>query len=84
MINTTDNTTPAQEYAVDLVMYQKKTNLIRGWDVTFEKLNEHLNSLTSMKQSPYFKVFEEEVVNWEDKLNRLRNLFDVWIEVQRR
>ena len=30
------------------------------------------------------RVFEEEAATWEDKLNRISNLFDVWIDVQRR
>ena len=46
-----------KEYSLDLVMYQKKTHLVRGWDVMFDKLNENLNSFASMKQSPYYKVF---------------------------
>lgn len=37
-----------------------------------------------MKLSPYYRVFEEEAATWEDKLNRINNLFDVWIDVQRR
>ena len=37
-----------------------------------------------MKLSPYFRVFEEEANSWEDKLNRILALFDVWIDVQRR
>jgi len=37
-----------------------------------------------MKLSPYYKVFEEEAVTWEEKLNRINALFDVWIDVQRR
>ena len=37
-----------------------------------------------MKLSPYFRVFEEEANTWEEKLNRINNLFDVWIDVQRR
>lgn len=28
--------------------------------------------------------FEEEALSWEDKLNRINGLFDVWIDVQRR
>jgi dynein heavy chain 1 len=36
-----------------------------------------------MKFSPHYKVFEEEAVSWYDKLNRVQNLFDVWIDVQR-
>ncbi|VEN57747.1 unnamed protein product [Callosobruchus maculatus] len=37
-----------------------------------------------MKLSPYYKVFEEEALTWEEKLNRINALFDVWIDVQRR
>ena len=36
-----------------------------------------------MKLSPYYKVFEEEAAGWEEKLNRIHVLFDVWIDVQR-
>jgi dynein heavy chain 1 len=37
-----------------------------------------------MKLSPYYKEFEEEALAWEDKLNRINAVFDVWIDVQRR
>ncbi|KAJ3021261.1 hypothetical protein HKX48_008890 [Thoreauomyces humboldtii] len=70
-------------YSVDLVVYQNKCRLIRGWDDLFAKSSENLNSLTAMKHSPYFRVFEEEALGWEDKLNRIHMLFDVWIDVQR-
>jgi len=30
------------------------------------------------------QVFEEEALTWEEKLNRINTLFDVWIDVQRR
>jgi len=35
--------------------------LSSGWDDLFNKCSENLNSLTAMKLSPYYKVFEEEV-----------------------
>ncbi|BGP45295.1 dynein heavy chain [Rhodotorula kratochvilovae] len=70
-------------YTLDLVNYQNKTRLIRGWDELFTKCGENLNSLTAMKLSPYYKVFEEEASAWEDRLNRIHVLFDVWIDVQR-
>ena len=69
---------------LDLVDYQNKTSLIRGWDDLFDQLDDHLSSLNSMKQSPYFKVFEDDSLAWEDKLTRLRVIFDIWIDVQRR
>ena len=72
-----------QNYSLDLVNYQNKCRLIRGWDDLFAKCSENLNSLQAMKHSPYYKEFEEEASSWEDKLNRVHVLFDVWIDVQR-
>jgi dynein heavy chain 1 len=37
-----------------------------------------------MKMSPYYKVFEEEIVPWDEKLQKIRITFDNWIDVQRR
>ena len=59
---------------LDLVDYQNKTSLIRGWDDLFTRLDDHLSSIFSMKQSPYFKVFEDDAVAWEDKLTRLNSI----------
>lgn len=70
-------------YSLDLVNYQNKCRLIRGWDDLFNKCGEHLNSLSAMKLSPYYRVFEEDAISWEEKLNRVHVLFDVWIDVQR-
>ncbi|KAH8593491.1 cytoplasmic dynein-like protein 1 heavy chain 1 [Bisporella sp. PMI_857] len=70
-------------YSLDLVNYQTKCKLIRGWDDLFAKCSENLNSLQAMRHSPYYKEFEEEASSWEDKLNRVHVLFDVWIDVQR-
>ncbi|VDN96525.1 unnamed protein product [Rodentolepis nana] len=71
-------------YELDLVVYQNRCRLIRGWDDLFNKVKEHINSVSAMKLSPYFKQFEEEALTWEDRLNRINALFDVWIDVQRR
>ena len=71
-------------YELDLIDYQNKCRIIRGWDVLFDKLKENINQVAAMKLSPYYKVFEEEALTWEDKLNRINALFDVWIDVQRR
>jgi hypothetical protein len=32
------------------------------------QLEEHLNNIASMRMSPYFKVFEDEVMPWDEKL----------------
>ncbi|CAH0489695.1 unnamed protein product [Peronospora farinosa] len=71
-------------YQLDLVNYQNRCRVIRGWDEVFAKLDEHLNSLSSMKQSPYYRVFTELATSWEDKLTKIRSILDFWIDVQRR
>ncbi|PWA00630.1 hypothetical protein BB558_003315 [Smittium angustum] len=71
------------QYSLELVPYQRKCRLIKGWDDLFSKCSEQLSALGSMKASPYFKVFEEEAASWEDRLTRVHMLFDVWIDVQR-
>jgi dynein heavy chain 1 len=45
--------------------------------------DEHLNNIVSMKMSPYYKVFEDEIVPWTDRLEKMRLIFDSWIDVQR-
>ncbi|KAF2672450.1 cytoplasmic dynein-like protein 1 heavy chain 1 [Microthyrium microscopicum] len=72
-----------QNYMLDLVNYQNKCRLIRGWDDLFAKCSEHLNSLQMMRNSPYYREFQQEAVSWEDRLNQVHVLFDVWIDVQR-
>ncbi|GLD93496.1 hypothetical protein PINS_up002088 [Pythium insidiosum] len=71
-------------FRLDLVNYQNRCRIVRGWDEMFAKLEEHLNSLGSMKQSPYYRVFAETASNWEDKLTKIRQILDFWIDVQRR
>ena len=37
-----------QYYELDLVAYQNKCKLIRGWDELFNKLKENINQVTCM------------------------------------
>lgn len=72
------------EYELDLVVYQNKCALITKWDDLLNKLKEHINSLSAMKLSPYYKQFKDDALKWEEKLNKISSLFDIWIDVQRR
>lgn len=45
-----------QAYELDLTNYQNKCHLIRGWDDLFVKVKDHINSVSAMKLSPYYKV----------------------------
>lgn len=70
-------------YTLDLVQYQNKCRLIRGWDNLFQLAGDNLNALRAMSMSPHYKVFEEEASLWEDRLSKVSVLFDTWIDVQR-
>jgi dynein heavy chain 1, cytosolic len=71
-----------KNFTLELINYQNKCQIIRGWDDLFNKLKEHINSVSAMKLSLYYKEFEEKALSWEDKL--INSVFDVWIDVQRR
>ncbi|CDI87445.1 dynein beta chain, flagellar outer arm, putative [Eimeria praecox] len=61
-----------------------KCKVIKGWEDLFQTIDDQLASIQSMKMSPFFKIFEEEALAWDEKLNRLRTLLDSWVEVQRK
>ena len=44
-------------YELELINYQNKCRIIRGWDELFDGVREHINSVSAMKLSPYYKVF---------------------------
>ena len=69
---------------VELVKYQTKCKLIRGWDDLFALVDDHTNNINSMKMSPYFKVFEKDIEPWSKTLEQIRVIFDNWIDVQRK
>ena len=39
-------------YELDLMNYQNKCRIIRGWDDLFNKLEENINQVAAMKLSP--------------------------------
>lgn len=47
----------------------------------FALLDEDLGNLHSMKMSPYYKSFEEEVKPWDEKLQKIRIVMDIWMDV---
>uniref|UniRef100_A0AC34FRS1 Dynein heavy chain linker domain-containing protein n=1 Tax=Panagrolaimus sp. ES5 TaxID=591445 RepID=A0AC34FRS1_9BILA len=73
-----------QECEIELVNYQNKTRIIRGWDGLMKKIKEDLNSLAEMKLSQHYNQFEDDAIVLEDRLNKINALFDIWIDVQRR
>ena len=69
------------EFELELFRYRK---LIRGWDNMFNKLDEDFVSLTSMKVSPHYKSFKNDIAPWNEKLQKIRIVFDIWIDTQKK
>jgi dynein heavy chain 1 len=72
------------EAPLEIGSYQGKVNLVKGWDVMFEKLNEHLNSLATMKLSPHFAHVKADSNVLDEQLNQMRQVLDTLVDVQRR
>ncbi|ODV98401.1 hypothetical protein PACTADRAFT_20118, partial [Pachysolen tannophilus NRRL Y-2460] len=67
----------------DLFNYHDKCRLVKNWDVLFQICEDNLNSLTTMRHSPYYLLFEQEASLLEEQLNKMFSLLDIWIEVQK-
>ena len=70
-----------------IIIIRDGIKIISGWDILFITLEDNLNSISSMKSSPYYRnvhEFQEESINWEQKLTNLRIIFEIWVEVQRK
>lgn len=44
-------------------------------------LDDQIVKTMTMKGSPYAKIFEDRITEWEDFLNYTQSLFDIWISV---
>ncbi|CAH8646697.1 unnamed protein product [Heterobilharzia americana] len=45
-------------------------------------LDDHIIKAQTMRNSPYIKPFEEEMIAWEAKLISMNDILDVWLKVQ--
>ncbi len=64
-----------------------RVHIIRKWGDLFTKIDEHLNSIASMRMSPYFTTVPEFLAGaalWEDHIGRLQTILDLWNNVQRK
>jgi dynein heavy chain 1, cytosolic len=56
---------------LQLVLFQQRVRLIRGWEDLFANLDDHIGGLALMKSSPYYRQvreFQEEGSLWEERL----------------
>ncbi|KAG7698115.1 hypothetical protein KL930_001777 [Ogataea haglerorum] len=72
-----------EQLSFELFRFNDDFILIKGWDALFQTITEDLNSLWSMKMSPYYSAFEKTVNQLEMKLSDVQTVLDMWIDVQR-
>lgn len=63
--------------------YKDQCRLVKNWALLFERCNNDLGVLSSIRNNPYHVYFEFEITNIESKVSKLFSLLDVWIDVQR-
>ncbi|ABN68600.2 Dynein heavy chain, cytosolic (DYHC) [Scheffersomyces stipitis CBS 6054] len=68
---------------LEVFNYEDKCRLVKNWDVLLDQCKNDVNTLATMKNSPYYPTFEQDISTMESKLNRFSLLLDVWLEVQR-
>ncbi|CCW61964.1 unnamed protein product [Phytomonas sp. EM1] len=74
------------DFRFSLTPYKTHVGLVKGWDAVFEKLMDDLATFSGMRASPYFS--SQQVVAMtnesEGRLNRLREVLETLLEVQKR
>lgn len=60
-----------------------KVSLVRNFPQLLDLSHQHVESLTAMRNSPVYKVFERDIMSWEERLTKLHQILDSWVEVQR-
>ncbi|CUS24649.1 LAQU0S18e01090g1_1 [Lachancea quebecensis] len=57
--------------------------IVKNWNTLLQLITDDSNTLTAMKGSPHYKVFEQRSVSWELKFNELAMILTNWAESQR-
>ena len=73
-------------FEFSVIAYKKQVVLIRGWDEVLDRLTEDLSTFGGMRASPYF--ISPQLVSManetEARLDRLRQVLETLLEVQKR
>lgn len=68
---------------VNMEPHNKKTWKIKGSDLIFSVLEEHMAILSSQKTGLYYESFKDEIEEWEIKLQQISETLDLLLSVQR-
>lgn len=75
-----------ETFVFGVVAYKKQTAVVKGWDSVLEKLTDDLSTFHGIRASPYYGSAQMVAMTHEaeTRLNRLRQVLEVLLEVQRR
>ncbi len=68
---------------INMESHNKKTWKIKGSDLIFSVLEEHMGILSSQKTGLYYESFKDEIEEWEVKLQQISETLDLLLNVQR-
>ncbi|CAI4046659.1 hypothetical protein SUVZ_11G2640 [Saccharomyces uvarum] len=71
-----------KEAQYDVREHPSGIKLVGEWDVLEQACREDLEELISMRTSNYYKIFEQDCLDFESKLTKLSEIQVNWIEVQ--
>lgn len=54
---------------------------LRGTDDVFAALEDNIVTLSTMKASRYFPVFEKEILKWEKSLSLVSEMIEIILQV---
>lgn len=67
----------------DVFIYKNKYTMVKNWNELFDRCDTDVNALESMRNSPFFDTFDQEITQTHSDLSFLYTILDLWIEVQR-
>lgn len=73
----------SKDVSIQIFLHESGQKLIRNWSALFSSTTDDINTLLSMKNSQYYKIFEQEIYELETKLTEFSSILTCGLEIQR-
>lgn len=72
-----------KEVTIDSFIHQSGHKLIKNWSSLFTTATDDINTLLSMKNSQFYKIFDQEIYELETKLTDFSEILMTGLEIQK-